>query len=124
MQFIGFSILGHLAKICIDLGPHLLFYRVNPRNKGIIHIFIHKPNLAIFKLSLSNALKQTGFADALKKLGLDTGTGSDGKLPSTSGKIRVIRQSESKECTKVLDNWKSFNASGDQGVPSKMFFEN
>merc|ERR1712227_1034882 len=67
---------------------------------------------------LSNALKQTGFADALKKLGLDTGTGSDGKLPSTSGKIRVIRQSESKECTKVLDNWKSFNASGDQGVPS------
>merc|ERR1711973_424687 len=67
---------------------------------------------------LSNALKQTGFADALKKLGLDTGTGSDGKLPSTSGKIRVIRQSESKECTQVLDNWKSFNASGDQGVPS------
>jgi len=68
---------------------------------------------------LSDALKQTGFADAMKKLGLDSGTGSDGVLPSRRANNRVNRQAatDSKGCTAVLDNWKKFNSSGNAGVP-------
>merc|ERR1712110_1012049 len=68
---------------------------------------------------LSDALKQTGFADAMKKLGLDSGTGSDGVLPSRRANNRVNRQAatDSAGCTAVLDNWKKFNSSGNAGVP-------
>jgi len=68
---------------------------------------------------LSDALKQTGFADAMKKLGLDSGTGSDGVLPSRRANMRVNRQagSDSDGCNNVLANWKRFNTSGDVGVP-------
>merc|ERR1711971_1018735 len=68
---------------------------------------------------LSDALKQTGFADAMKKLGLDSGTGSDGVLPSRRANMRVNRQagSDSEGCNNVLANWKKFNTSGDVGVP-------
>ena len=69
---------------------------------------------------LSSALKQTAFNDALKSLGLNTGSGSDGKLPtSRSMKTRFARQAESTECTKVLDQWKSFNSSAAKAVPGK-----
>ena len=76
-------------------------------------------NLYITYSRLSDALKQTGFADALKKLGLDSGTGSDGVLPTRRANNRVNRQAatDSDGCNKVLDNWKSFNKTGDAGVP-------
>ena len=62
---------------------------------------------------LSDALKNTGFADALKAAGLDTGTGSDGVLPT-----RMARQTEEgAACTAILDDWKAFNTSGDKAVP-------
>ena len=61
---------------------------------------------------LSDALKNTGFADALKAAGLDTGTGSDGVLPA-----RMARQTEGAACTAILDDWKAFNTSGDKAVP-------
>jgi len=63
---------------------------------------------------LSDALKQTGFADALKKLNLDQGAGSDGDL-SRLGSLG--RTGDGAGCTKVLDNWKKFNSSGDKAVP-------
>ena len=55
----------------------------------------------------------------MKKLGLDSGTGSDGVLPSRRANNRVNRQAatDSKGCTAVLDNWKKFNSSGNAGVP-------
>jgi len=55
----------------------------------------------------------------LKKLGLDSGTGSDGVLPSRRANNRVNRQAatDSDGCNKVLENWKSFNKTGDAGVP-------
>ena len=69
---------------------------------------------------LSSALKQTAFNDALKSLGLNTGSGSDGKLPTfRSMKTRFTRQTESTECTKVLDQWKSFNSSAAKAVPGE-----
>ena len=62
---------------------------------------------------LSDALKNTGFADALKAAGLDTGAGSDGKLPA-----RTARQTtDGAACTGILEDWKSFNSSGDKAVP-------
>jgi len=66
---------------------------------------------------LSDALKQTGFADAMQKLGLTSGPGSDGVLPTSRTNLRVSRQTEGEGCKTVLDNWKKFNASGDAGVP-------
>ena len=79
------------------------------------------------------ALKQTGFADALKKLGLNEGTGSDGA--GFDGKSRVSRLSQlrmarydgrederqnnedGQGCTDIVNEWKSFNTSGDKAVP-------
>jgi len=54
----------------------------------------------------------------MKKLGLDSGPGSDGVLPARKASMRVLRQTEteSAECLKVLDEWKAFNASGDKAV--------
>ena len=66
--------------------------------------------------SLSDALKKTGFSDALSKLGLGSGSGSDGSLTSGSRSPRAVR-AEGAGCTKMLDNWKKFNASADEGVP-------
>ena len=55
----------------------------------------------------------------MKKLGLDSGTGSDGVLPSRRANMRVNRQagSDGEGCNNVLANWKKFNTSGDAGVP-------
>ena len=55
----------------------------------------------------------------MKKLGLDSGTGSDGVLPTRRANNRVNRQAatDSDGCNKVLDNWKNFNKTGDAGVP-------
>ena len=64
---------------------------------------------------LSTALKGTGFADAMKAAGLNTGTGSDGKLPATTG--RVARSTDGAACTQILEDWKKFNTSGDKAVP-------
>ena len=73
------------------------------------------PHLSTYLLvRLSDALKQTGFADALKKLNLDSGAGSDGDL-SRLGSLG--RTGDGAGCTKVLDNWKKFNTSGDKAVP-------
>lgn len=79
------------------------------------------------------ALKQTGFADALKKLGLNEGKGSDGA--GFNGKSRVSRlpqlwmarydgkeykrqsNKDGKGCTDIFNEWKKFNTSGDKAVP-------
>lgn len=63
---------------------------------------------------LSDALNNQGFENALKKAGLDTGTGSDGVLPT-----RRLRQAdgEGKACQAIVSDWKSFNSSADRGVP-------
>merc|ERR1719318_1196473 len=81
---------------------------------------------------LSAALKNTGFADALKKLGLDSGAGSDGKLPTSrltqlrnarfaeGREVRSVgdeRQTDGDGCKKVEAEWKVFNTSGDKAVP-------
>ena len=64
-------------------------------------------------LSLSAALSNPAFANALKALGLNTGAGSDGKLPgSRLSKTRIARQTDGANCTAILDDWKSFNTSG------------
>jgi len=65
---------------------------------------------------LSDALKNTGFADALKAAGLDTGTGSNGELPPS----RVARAAagEGEACVSILNDWKSFNSSADKAVPA------
>ena len=69
--------------------------------------------------SLSKALNNPAFANALKNLSLNTGTGSDGKLPeSRLSKQRIARQTDGEGCTAILDDWKSFNTSGDKAVPS------
>ena len=49
----------------------------------------------------------------MTKLGLDAGPGSDGTLSSSS---RLLR-SEGAGCTRLLDNWRTFNTSADLGVP-------
>ena len=67
--------------------------------------------------SLSDALKQTGFSDAMTKLGLNSGPGSDGTLPSGSRQL----QTGGAGCTKLLANWIAFNNSADLGVPGKVF---
>ena len=84
-------------------------------------------------LRLSAALAQTGFADAMKKLGLDSGAGSDGKLPTSrltqlrnarfadGREIRADkedRQTDGEGCKKVEAEWKVFNTSGTKAVPS------
>jgi len=69
---------------------------------------------------LSDALKQTGFADALDRLGLTSGDGADGKLPNATRngmRLRFTRQTEDALCTGVLDKWKSFNSSGNAALP-------
>jgi len=66
---------------------------------------------------LSDALKQTGFADALNRLGLTEGAGSDGKLPNATSGLRLRRQAEDAKCVGVLDQWKAFNKSGDAALP-------
>ena len=60
---------------------------------------------------MSDALKQTGFADALNRLGLTEGAGSDGKLPNATSGLRLRRQAEDAKCVGVLDQWKAFNKS-------------
>eukprot|EP00091_Calanus_sinicus_P014991 TRINITY_DN3282_c0_g1_i3.p1 TRINITY_DN3282_c0_g1~~TRINITY_DN3282_c0_g1_i3.p1 ORF type:complete len:326 (+),score=68.49 TRINITY_DN3282_c0_g1_i3:522-1499(+) len=79
---------------------------------------------------LSAALANTGFADALKKLGLDSGTGRDGNLPTSRlTQLRNARFSDGRDtrsddrqtdgdgCKKVEAEWKVFNTSGDKAVP-------
>merc|ERR1719431_2158677 len=44
---------------------------------------------------LSTALANTKFADALKKLGLNSGAGSDGKLPTRLTQLRMARMVDS-----------------------------
>jgi len=83
---------------------------------------------------LQEALKNTGFEDALKKLGLDTGTGSDGKGYDGSSRMSRLTQlrlarydatnedrqannTDSAGCLEIVDEWKNFNTSGDKAVP-------
>ena len=68
---------------------------------------------------MNTALKQTAFNDALEELGLNKGAGSDGKLPISRTRNRFTRQAETAGCTKVLDQWKSFNSSAAKAVPGK-----
>ena len=70
--------------------------------------------------SLSEALRQTGFADALDRLGLTSGSGSDGQLPNATRSLRLRRQAEDAQCVEVLDKWKAFNKSGDAALPGKL----
>ena len=53
----------------------------------------------------------------MAKLGLNSGPGSDGTLPSGSRQLR----SDGLGCTKLLANWIAFNNSADLGVPGKVF---
>ena len=79
---------------------------------GLTSSDLISPHVSLSNSRLSDALKNTGFADALKAAGLDSGTGSDGKLPA-----RMSRQTDGAACTAILDDWKSFNTSGDKAVP-------
>jgi len=64
---------------------------------------------------LSDALNNQGFENALKKAGLDTGTGSDGVLPTR--RLRQAEDGEGEACKGILKDWKSFNSSADTAVP-------
>merc|ERR1719431_2159518 len=75
---------------------------------------------------LSDALANTGFADALKKAGLNSGAGSDGKLPTRLTQLRMARMVDSgrqgnntdgQGCKDIEAEWKNFNTSGDKAVP-------
>ena len=79
-------------------------------------------------LRLSTALANTKFADALKKLGLNSGAGSDGKLPTRLTQLRLARMVDSnggrqgnstdgQGCKDIEAEWKNFNSSGDKAVP-------
>jgi len=63
---------------------------------------------------LSDALSNTGFADAMSDAGLNTGTGSDGVLSR-----RHVRQvtEDGAACLEILEDWKSFNKSASLAVP-------
>merc|ERR1712223_872155 len=63
---------------------------------------------------LSDALSNTGFADAMSDAGLNTGTGSDGVLSR-----RHVRQAteDGAACLEILEDWKSFNKSASLAVP-------
>merc|ERR1711915_343488 len=76
---------------------------------------------------LSKALANTGFADALKSLGLDKGPGSDGNLPGNSSRLVQLRaarfangrqtdNTDSEGCKEIEKEWKRFNTSGDRAV--------
>ena len=60
-------------------------------------------------------MKNTGFEDALKELGLSEGSGSDGVLPSSQSR----QDSDGKACLNILSDWKSFNSSADKAVPGQ-----
>jgi len=75
---------------------------------------------------LSDALANTGFADALKKAGLNSGAGSDGKLPTRLTQLRMARMvdggrqgnnTDGQGCKDIEAEWKNFNTSGDKAVP-------
>jgi len=77
---------------------------------------------------LSTALANTKFAEALKKLGLNSGAGSDGKLPTRLTQLRLARMVDSnggrqgnstdgQGCKDIEAEWKNFNSSGDKAVP-------
>merc|ERR1712223_223525 len=63
---------------------------------------------------LSDALSNTGFADAMSDAGLNTGTGSDGVLSR-----RHVRQvtEDGAACLEILEDWKTFNKSASKAVP-------
>ena len=67
------------------------------------------------KLLVLSALKNTGFEDALKELGLSEGSGSDGVLPSGGSK----QGSDGAACNNILNDWRSFNSSADRAVPGQ-----
>ena len=80
---------------------------------------------------MSKALANTGFADALKKLGLNSGTGSDGNLPnkektSRLAQLRAARlaggrqnnNTDGQPCKDIEQEWMNFNTSGSKAVPS------
>ena len=74
---------------------------------------------------MKDALRNGNFEAALKKLALDKGTGSDGKLPARRRQLRMghaadgdDRQSseDGQGCKDVEAEWKNFNATGDKAV--------
>ena len=84
-----------------------------------MYFFILFKSFKSFFYRLNTALKQTAFNDALEELGLNKGAGSDGKLPISRTWNRFATQAETAECTKVLNQWKSFNTSAAKAVPGK-----
>merc|ERR1712013_292351 len=76
---------------------------------------------------LSDALKNSKFADTLKKLGLDSGAGSDGKLPTRLTQLRMARMADGRQaknstdgqgCKDLEAEWTKFNSSGNKAVPA------
>lgn len=69
---------------------------------------------------LRDALQNPAFVDAMKELGLDTGTGSDGVLPNNTGsggrRYRHRRQAQDPECTQIRNDWEAFNTTADSAV--------
>ena len=65
-------------------------------------------------------MKNTGFEDALKELGLSEGPGSNGVLPSGGSR----QGSDGAACNNILSDWKSFNSSADRAVPGKQRKDN
>ena len=69
---------------------------------------------------MRDALRNGKFAAALKKLGLDKGSGSDGSLPNATRQVqfRMIRQAgeDGQGCKDIEAEWKNFNTTGDKAV--------
>ena len=72
---------------------------------------------------MKDALNNGKFEAALKKLGLDKGTGSDGKLPTRLKQLRMARAADGRNssadgqgCKDVEAEWKNFNTTGDKAV--------
>ena len=66
--------------------------------------------------------KNERFEDALENLGLKSGPGSDGNLPTRLMHARIARmvgsrQDEGQGCQDIEAEWKNFNSSADKAVP-------
>ena len=78
---------------------------------------------------MKEALNNPNFENMLKELGLDSGPGSDGSIPSGRHRLTLLRnarQADARQgntsddgqgCKDIVADWKTFNTSGDKAVP-------
>lgn len=70
---------------------------------------------------LAEALNNPAVENALKAAGLNTGSGSDGKVPTTSGKVhfaRVGRAADGEGCKAIEKGFENFNKTASKAVGS------